>query len=1162
MIAIGTPAVAVTDAFYSTAVAIGGGKFVAIYRDASLNVGSIVGSIDSGGNITYGSPVATVASANNPVVRQACIAGTDKICLLWYSSSDNYIKAQVGTISGTTISWGSSTNIVSVGGPRLSACAWDPVNEKVLVYADDQKLYVGTVSGSTISFGSASAAVPSDQEYDGTVAISYDPSSGKFLLLGSFWANGYGGYEESYLIEYSVITISGTTASWGAQVIDGTDIACYGGALAYDSDNGNHVFIGMRQPNAFVQTPSAYVVSVSGTTAVLGSLQTFTAAGNGPNTGQLVYDNGAFLFPRQWYGGSPTYLKLATSDGSELTFQLDEDDPSITDEYGSSFTLIRDPGTGHSIALYHEPTTYYLNAVAVDYQAPEGDPSCYVKPKLEIEESSFIPGEPGYVGQPYAPAYCLPPHCYQVALSVIPIGGSSGGYYQQECVTYPDDTPGFGGYTTQCTMVFVPGGGGVSGAVPPSTNYTTICLPPVCYPEQPYIPPLAPTPPTPAVYSIEYNLGWNWDLILGSGDEIAWTITTDNVPRESSGIAVGITNNVNAALDGIGKYFVHLLFEGNNVSIFEGATRVWGAVFRAADDEFTIQRSGAQIAVLRNGVVEYAADVFTGYEAVLVASVYKGGDGLCLLQSSILSSADPVGTTSSCDIDLPALSAFAGEGSQADAAFTLPALSIDAGAYNHGEADIDLPALFAIGAEGSFGWAMMNLPALTAQGAAAGAGSTTGEGVHGGTAALVLPSLEVFSGSGDQADGNIILPALTVSGDGGFASPSANGADISLPYFLGAAHGLTGEIGGVDVTLEPLDMLAGEGTYGEFDQSLPALTLIAGQYPAYDGVLYGQVGSLQVIDFYGFLGDGNSFYGRIGTLAGAMYGGAQASGAVGALSGSLTGTLDVLGRLSGRIGTLSGELTGTGGAVSALVGSLGLGLSGSLYGGGELTGNLPALAGDMTGTPGAVGVLSGALQGLSGTLSGTKEEVGRLVGQIGELGALWGILEGTIVSLNGEFVESEVTVSEYVAWVMNLAHNGVTRYPAYPFDFVVRFQGKHYLANSSGIYELGAADDDGEPIDAEFGLPPSDFGSTQEKRCPRLYIKGKLGGQMAVSIQADEGDTYTSNTEGNAGVDYWRAKMPRGLKGHNLKFNVANVDGSDFEIEHVDALIHLLGRKI
>ena len=135
------------------------------------------------------------------------------------------------------------------------------------------------------------------------------------------------------------------------------------------SDNGNHVFIGIVSRMRSVQTPSAYVVSVSGTTR---SAWQFCRRSR-----RQVMDR----IPVNWYMttgpscsrgsgtyGSPTYLKLATSDGSELTFQLDEDDPSITDEYGSSFTLIRDPGTGHSIALYHEPTTYYLNAVGVDYQ--------------------------------------------------------------------------------------------------------------------------------------------------------------------------------------------------------------------------------------------------------------------------------------------------------------------------------------------------------------------------------------------------------------------------------------------------------------------------------------------------------------------------------------------------------------------------------------------------------------------------------------------------------------------------------------------------------------------------------------------------------------------------------------------------------------------------
>jgi hypothetical protein len=46
------------------------------------------------------------------------------------------------------------------------------------------------------------------------------------------------------------------------------------------------------------------------------------------------------------------------------------------------------------------------------------------------------------------------------------------------------------------------------------------------------------------------------------------------------------------------------------------------------------------------------------------------------------------------------------------------------------------------------------------------------------------------------------------------------------------------------------------------------------------------------------------------------------------------------------------------------------------------------------------------------------------------------------------------------------------------------------------------------------------------------------------------------------GVNYWRAKMGRGGKGHHAQIAVDNVDGADFEVEQVDALIKVLGRKI
>jgi hypothetical protein len=39
-------------------------------------------------------------------------------------------------------------------------------------------------------------------------------------------------------------------------------------------------------------------------------------------------------------------------------------------------------------------------------------------------------------------------------------------------------------------------------------------------------------------------------------------------------------------------------------------------------------------------------------------------------------------------------------------------------------------------------------------------------------------------------------------------------------------------------------------------------------------------------------------------------------------------------------------------------------------------------------------------------------------------------------------------------------------------------------------------------------------------------------------------------------------KLPRGVKGNHLEFEVSNVDGADFEIESVDLLVHLTGRKL
>ena len=132
------------------------------------------------------------------------------------------------------------------------------------------------------------------------------------------------------------------------------------------------------------------------------------------------------------------------------------------------------------------------------------------KAKLEIEESSFIP-EPGICRQPYAPASLpattlLPSrvvcHPYRWQQGRVSAGG----------VTYPDDTPDLAATINAVHNGFVPGGGGVSGAVPPSTNYNDDLPPAGLLPRATIHPAIGADTTDPAVY-IEYNR-LELDLIL------------------------------------------------------------------------------------------------------------------------------------------------------------------------------------------------------------------------------------------------------------------------------------------------------------------------------------------------------------------------------------------------------------------------------------------------------------------------------------------------------------------------------------------------------------------------------------------------------------------------------------------------------------------------
>lgn len=164
----------------------------------------------------------------------------------------------VSQISGTATSFsaGTTANLPSNRTGSYSATAYDPVNQKVLVlvqYSSYLMGYVGTISGTTITYGSEYQIVTSSV---GDISVAYDTVNNKFVVL----------YTTANTQRAKVLTVSGTAISAGAEKIL-TNSAGYAGGndIAYNSVFGNFVVVAYDNNNIYT---SLWLLTISGTSVV------------------------------------------------------------------------------------------------------------------------------------------------------------------------------------------------------------------------------------------------------------------------------------------------------------------------------------------------------------------------------------------------------------------------------------------------------------------------------------------------------------------------------------------------------------------------------------------------------------------------------------------------------------------------------------------------------------------------------------------------------------------------------------------------------------------------------------------------------------------------------------------------------------------------------
>ena len=207
-------------------------------------------------------------SSSNTVVLVTCDYG-----------ASGYGQAYVGTVSGTTISYAAPVTFNS-GFTSQTSTAFDSDSNKVVVAwrddssGDDGFCVVGTVSGTTISFGTENNFSGTNAARMTATSVVFDSNSNKIVICYSDQGN-------SYYPTAIVGTISGTTISFGTKV-QGASSAAWEVTATFDSTSNQVVMFYRDDGNS--DYPTAVVATVSGTsisfgTAVVAESLTLTTYG-------------------------------------------------------------------------------------------------------------------------------------------------------------------------------------------------------------------------------------------------------------------------------------------------------------------------------------------------------------------------------------------------------------------------------------------------------------------------------------------------------------------------------------------------------------------------------------------------------------------------------------------------------------------------------------------------------------------------------------------------------------------------------------------------------------------------------------------------------------------------------------------------------------------
>ena len=297
-----------TDITYDT----NSNKVVIAWANGTSNAQAIVGTV-SGTSISFGS--AETFNARTSKLGIAFDSNSNKVVIAYEDfSNSKHGTAIVGTVSGTSISFGSESVFESAETGEMDIAFDSNVNKMLIVYKDSDNsshgtAIVGTVSGTSISYGSAAVfhAAATDSFHKGTV---FDTNSNKFVITYNDSSSG------SDVGTAKVATISGTSVSFGSASVVPSAKSPFNNS--FDSTN-NKIILSYKDTN---NKGSTCIGTISGTSISFGSAVVFENSTTTTPKGN-AYDSNSkralFTFQDGANSGHGTGIVLSPAQNADLT---------------------------------------------------------------------------------------------------------------------------------------------------------------------------------------------------------------------------------------------------------------------------------------------------------------------------------------------------------------------------------------------------------------------------------------------------------------------------------------------------------------------------------------------------------------------------------------------------------------------------------------------------------------------------------------------------------------------------------------------------------------------------------------------------------------------------------------------------------------------------